>query len=401
MFFQTSERIFDTLADTQQKRVSMIKTNFSIRRDITVRGEHPIYLNISRNGYKRERIHLQVYLKPVNWIADTEEIRVTSDEIYDKKLILDNIKKKLTDIKTVYRLSDLNLTPEILRQEYEDRLSRVNFISFFSEALKLEKSKIKGGTYNRYFSVYAKIKEYQEYVPFNTLNLAWFNKYRNYLKFKKHNRETTINSNFATIKKILNIAKKNNIKLMFDVEDIKVGRTDGEKTYLSKEELKKCMDYYFSGFINRSNRLILGYFLFSCMTGLRISNVMRLNRNQLLGNDFSLVIVKGDKDKTISLNQKAKDIINHTEELFIKKYSDQHINDELKTIMKSLGITKNVKFHSARHTFATLFIKMGGKVELLQMLLGHSKLSQTMHYVDIVQADANEQIFLLDNLFVD
>lgn len=379
----------------------MIKTNFSIRKDINVDGEHPIYLNITKQGFKRERVHLHLYIKAENWLTDTEEIHVSDSNFYDKKLILDNIKKKITDIKTVYRLSEIPLTPEIVRDEYLDKLSRVNFVSFFIEALKLDKSNLSKGSYKRHHSVYMKLKTYQEYIPFNSLSLNWFNKYRNYLRYDLKNQNTTINSNFASIKKILNIAKKNGIKLNFDTDDIKIGRTDGEKIYLSQEELKKCMDYYFSDFPNRSNKLILGYFLFSCMTGLRISNVMGLERKDLLGNDFSLRIVKSKKDKKISLNNKAKEIIQNCDELFVKKFTDQHINDELKKIMESIGITKRIKFHSARHTFATLFIKMGGKVEMLQMLLGHSKLSQTMEYVNIVQADANEQIYLMDNLFID
>ncbi|MFV8354970.1 tyrosine-type recombinase/integrase [Flavobacterium sp. XS1P32] len=60
---------------------------------------------------------------------------------------------------------------------------------------------------------------------------------------------------------------------------------------------------------------------------------------------------------------------------------------------------KKVTFHVPRHTFATSFLRAGGQVEKLQLLLGHSDIKQTMIYVHIVQADANAEIFLLDNLF--
>ncbi|WP_243446711.1 site-specific integrase [Flavobacterium psychrophilum] len=33
-------------------------------------------------------------------------------------------------------------------------------------------------------------------------------------------------------------------------------------------------------------KLVLGYFLFSCMTGLRVSNIQKLNRDQLMQNDM-------------------------------------------------------------------------------------------------------------------
>lgn len=94
-----------------------------------------------------------------------------------------------------------------------------------------------------------------------------------------------------------------------------------------------------------------------------------------------------------------KKIIEHDQALFIKKFADQHINDELKKIMKIVGITKVVTFHVARHSFATNFLLAGGKAEKLQRLLGHSSLTQTMVYVHIVEQDANSEIHLLDKLF--
>jgi site-specific recombinase XerD len=61
-------------------------------------------------------------------------------------------------------------------------------------------------------------------------------------------------------------------------------------------------------------------------------------------------------------------------------------------------IQKKVTFHVARHTFATSFLRAGGQVEKLKDYW-HSDIKQTMIYVHIVQADANAEIFLLDNLF--
>src|SRR5690606_23637544 len=104
-------------------------------------------------------------------------------------------------------------------------------------------------------------------------------------------------------------------------------------------------------------------------------------------------------DQNISLNQKAKDIINHEPFLFERKFEDQFINRELKKIATYLGIKKRITFHVARHTFATAFLRAGGKVENLQKLLGHSSLSQTMIYVHLVSLEANKDIHLMDGLF--
>ena len=85
--------------------------------------------------------------------------------------------------------------------------------------------------------------------------------------------------------------------------------------------------------------------------------------------------------------------------LFVTKFADQHMNDEIKKIMKVCSINKKVTFHVARHTFATCFLRAGGSVVKLQKLLGHASITQTMIYVHILDEEANEDIHLMDNLF--
>lgn len=400
MLFQSTDRIFDTLIDTQKKRVSMIKVKFTIRKDILVSGEHPIYINITGGGHKRERIHTQIYVAEKFWNKDLEKITGKDENSISKQMILNSYKSKINSIEIEYKLTHVTLTPELLKNEYENKLSRINFVGFFLEALEDEKSNLTHGSYKRYHSVYLKLKEYNSFIPFNTITLAWFKKYKNYLKEEKGNLDTTISSNIAAIKKFMKIAETYGIKLLFDLDHVTVGSTRGNRTYLNGEELKKCFDFYFSPFITQNNRIILGYFLFSCMNGLRISNVQGITRKELLSSDFSIVMVKGNKDKILSMNQSAKKIIMHEPELFVTKFEDQTINVEIKKIMLNLGITKKVSFHVARHTFATLFLKAGGKIQNLKELLGHSTIETTMIYSHIVLADANEEIYLMDKYCV-
>ncbi|MFK8288445.1 tyrosine-type recombinase/integrase [Capnocytophaga canimorsus] len=76
--------------------------------------------------------------------------------------------------------------------------------------------------------------------------------------------------------------------------------------------------------------------------------------------------------------------------------SDQKMNDYIREAVNFVGIRKRVSFHTARHTFATNFLRKGGKVEDLQKLLDHSDISTTMIYVHIIET---EQIntYILDD----
>jgi integrase/recombinase XerD len=61
-------------------------------------------------------------------------------------------------------------------------------------------------------------------------------------------------------------------------------------------------------------------------------------------------------------------------------YSDQKCNDYLKIIAAGSGINKHITMHIGRHSFAVLFLEMGGRMEALKKLLGHTKISTTEIY---------------------
>jgi site-specific recombinase XerD len=63
-----------------------------------------------------------------------------------------------------------------------------------------------------------------------------------------------------------------------------------------------------------------------------------------------------------------------------------------------LGIQTKLHDHVGRETFATNFIQLGGKAEVLQKLLNHSKISTTMRYVHVDDEMKCDTINALDAL---
>lgn len=391
-----SERIFDTLVDTTKLYVSM-KTYFTLRPYDNNKEKALVYLFITGNK-KRERINFDIQVLVKDWDKTKQRLFPTSRQNQDSNLLLDNLDAKITAAKTVFRLSEKALTPEMLKKELLNQMPRVRFTSFYKMQLEEEKIMMAIGSYNRYRSLLEKIIAFDDDATFIDIDQDWLERFRKHYK-KAGNLDTTISGNVAGIKKFLGLAVKIGIKLKIDLKTIDVGSTKGNRTSLMPFELKKCAGWYYSDYINESHRLVLGYFLFSCMTGLRISDVQNLTRKNFIDNFITFVNQKTKIDQSIAMNMNARKIVDFCPLLFEKKFADQHINDELKKIMKQLGINKNVTFHVARHTFATSFLRAGGQVEKLQLLLGHSDIKQTMIYSHIVQADANAEIFLIDNLF--
>jgi len=172
-------------------------------------------------------------------------------------------------------------------------------------------------------------------------------------------------------------------------------------------ELIECPDKFEEDPIVRiRNRAILEL-IFS--TGMRISEVVNLNRDQLkLDNDRIVdtrvyISGKGKKQRFVYLTERA---IQHLEEYFklrhdeypavfvptkgtrkatenpyIVRLSQNYIQMKISDYRKRLGIIVPTSAHSLRHGFATYIAENGASPAAIQKLLGHSSLQTTSRYV--------------------
>jgi integrase len=69
--------------------------------------------------------------------------------------------------------------------------------------------------------------------------------------------------------------------------------------------------------------------------------------------------------------------------LLFNTISEQKMNTYIKGIAGAAGIEKEVTNHTGRHTFATCWLKKTKDLAQLQVLLGHSNITETMIYVHV------------------
>jgi len=181
-------------------------------------------------------------------------------------------------------------------------------------------------------------------------------------------------------------------KNVFDNYSIK--RVPGHREFLTPDELKKLEDLFKSGELKRYESNILRYFLFSCYTGLRFQDIKNLRFVDLkkeIHNKKKVTLIKIKMHKTkdevsIPVIKKAAALIpeGFQNQKVFKVNTNQVTNRNLKLIYEKIGITKNITFHSARHTFATNGITLGIPIEVISKLLGHRDLKATGIYAKIV-----------------
>jgi integrase len=76
--------------------------------------------------------------------------------------------------------------------------------------------------------------------------------------------------------------------------------------------------------------------------------------------------------------------------------SNQKMNAYLKEIADLCGITKQLSYHIARHTFATTVTMMNGvPIESVSKMLGHKNITSTQHYARIVDEKVGSDMKIL------
>lgn len=64
-----------------------------------------------------------------------------------------------------------------------------------------------------------------------------------------------------------------------------------------------------------------------------------------------------------------------------------------------VGITKQISFHTARHTFATMMLTLDADIYTTSKLLGHSRISTTEIYAKIIDKKKDKAMNLIDKYF--
>ena len=359
-------------------------------------GTSSIYVQVFLNNKKKIfPMNLSVPIKMFD--KSRQRVSVKFELHQDYNLIIEKFLSQLNTIEINYRLSNLVLDIERLTNEVLNPTSWICFIKFWTEELERQKEMLKSGTYRQQKSSLSKLKEYKETLYFYEINKQEIDNITRFLRVKKKNELNTVGTFFKNFKKYLNIAGERGINVPMQSKNIKRFNFKSDRAFLMPDEINTLFEYWNSKFINDIHKSVLSRFLFSCFTGLRISDIIQLNIENIIGDYLVFVAQKTNKLQRIKLNKSALQFIGQNV-LFEGIHTPEHINRTLKDICKISGIKKRVSFHVSRHTFATNFIIAGGNVTVLQKLLGHSEIKTTMIYVHIAESVTDVEILNMDSI---
>lgn len=160
--------------------------------------------------------------------------------------------------------------------------------------------------------------------------------------------------------------------------------------FLNPEELQKMEGVKVSGKLAH----VRDAFLFCCYTGLRFSDFCHLKNDCFLkikGHPWLMIQTeKTGYDLKIPLHLvfegKALAILSRYPSIsdFIRIGCNAETNRHLATLQQLAKIKTRTTFHTARHTCATLLCHQGVPITTVQKILGHTKLTTTQLYSEIM-----------------
>lgn len=368
--------------------------------------EQAVILQVYIKG-KRIVLPTGVLVQEIYWDDEHRLIRSKHDKAKDYNLIIEQARALVNDIMIKYRLQNRDITPDLLRSEYKNPSKYLSFVEWMRSEIKDRKGMISASTSIMHYSILNCLEKFQKEILFSEVDIRFLERFEKHLKLQEKNRVDTISKKMRCLRLYLNRAKRNNIIKTNPFDQFKIKKGKGRIIYLEEAELKQMIGLYGRELAPRNMKKVLRYFLFSCITGLRLGDVKRLRHENIINNTIIIVphkkINTDHETVTIPLCEAAKRIIledpYRVKGIIFNCYSDPVTNRYLKDIGKLLKIQKLITFHTSRHTFATLFLEKTNDLASLQKLMGHASINQTMVYAHVSETKKREQIKIFDQIF--
>lgn len=354
---------------------------------------------------KTIKINTGVTVEPAKFDSSKNRIKGTGPDVKDSNLIIDKVLSRINEVFVRYKLQARELTPALFKREYENPSLYIDFHSFIQKTIReRETNKEITPTSAKQHRVLAnKLKAYRPVLSFAEIDLKFIQDFHRYIR--KSVETNTGQKNMATFKTYLNIARRLGIIRENPFDLYKMKKVPAERVYLLEPEFKAFIELYEGGQLRDHLHRTMRHFLFMCCTGLRISDFLRLEKSNIENGIIHIVPYKTRTQKAQIIQiplipyalKLIKDENSNTKHLF-EIISEQKMNEQLKELAILAKVNKPISNHSARHTFATLFINKTSDVATLQKILGHSKITETMIYVHITQNKINEQMHAFGGL---
>ncbi|MDR3697721.1 site-specific integrase [Mucilaginibacter sp.] len=392
------------------------------RSKMVADGTAPVYLRITIDG-ERIEVSSKRYVNPDKWntkaqklSGNTEDVRTLNaylktleHEVYEVHRLI--IEKKLpqtaVNLKNILLNKQPASTTRLLIPIFEEHNRQIKVL------VGKEYAK---GTLERYETSLKHTKDFLMWkykvtdIDIHGIDHEFISAYDFYLRSERNCSNNSAIKYLKNFKKIILICIANGwldkdpfIKYKYKVKEVK-------RDFLNADELEIMAN---KKFVSERVATVRNIFLFSCYTGLAYADVKKLKRSEIVtGIDGQKWVhtsrQKTDTNSRIPLLPKALELMDAyadhpqcvNDGLLLPVLSNQKMNSYLKEIADACGITKELTYHIARHTFATtVTLANGVSIESVSKMLGHTNIKTTQHYAKILDIKVGADMALLKSKY--
>ncbi|EKX93480.1 site-specific recombinase, phage integrase family [Alloprevotella sp. oral taxon 473 str. F0040] len=380
---------------------SIFRVVFYLRSNyVNKEGKTSVMLRIYLNNERLSLGSTGISVKSSQWDKEKERIKGRTTEALNTNLQLDNIASGLQSIFRRIEMSDV-VSLERIKSEFLGKKEEIDTLMQLFEKHNGDVAKQVGVSvgkatlqkYNvckRHFSEFLEKQYKRSDLKLTELTYVVIREFDLYLRTEVGQNPNTATKTMKTFKTITLLGQKMGVLLhdpfmnhRFHIEPVNRGfLTDEEILLIAHKQIN----------IPRLE-LIRDIFIFSCFTGLAYIDVSNLTPDH--------IVPLGDKQWIMTQRQKTSVETNvlllDIPKAIIAKYggktyrngklfpmlTNQKTNSYLKEIADICGIKKNLTFHLARHTFATMSLSKGVPMESVSKMLGHTNIRTTQIYARI------------------
>ena len=283
-----------------------------------------------------------------------------------------------------------------------------NFYSFFNQIMETKKTNESSKNYDLWLACLIHVKRYHpdESLTFEQVTVEWTEGLRRYFdsqaKTKSGNliSSGTASTYFNKVRAVINEAFTKEIISKNPLKQVKgITVIPSERVYLGLDELRALVK------TDCRYDILKNAFLFSCLTGLRWSDINKLDWSEISEFNGNMRITFNQKKTSnlqyLELSPQAYSLLNGFEKkgrVFQSLKYSAYMNVELLRWALAAGISKHVTFHTGRHTFAVSLITQGVDIYTLSKLMGHSEVKTTQVYADIIDSVRKEAMHKIPDI---
>ena len=377
---------------------STFKVLFFLKRDKQKKdGSVPVYCRITIDG-KEARFGMKKNIDPKLWNIKEGKATGKSTESSEINALLEKTKAGIHKIYRDVQERENAVSAEKVKNIFlgidsKQYMLLKAFDEHVEEKFNLIGKRIVKSTYNRYYYLRIRLSEFltEKYhlsdIPLREINYQFIRDFEMYLLIVRGNKQSTIAQYLINLKKIVELAYKNEWIFRNPFINYKIEDEKSERGYLTQREVEILMNWKLDKKLERTRDV----FIFCCFTGLSYIDVFKLTKEKInLSIDGQQWIMgkreKTDMDYFIPMMEIPKKILEkYKNETFkdgklLPVKVSLTVNRHLKEISEICGISKHLTFHLSRHTFATLTMSKGVSLESVSKMLGHKNIQTTQIY---------------------